>query len=453
MDLSLKHLQTPLPEDIEKLKGHGDFKLAAKIIDKRLKEDLPHSLRQRLILEKELLERIPSQYPYSKDQAFALLQEKFVDVTWEDIDQLREDDAADWYYVEGELRFKDDFIFNIIKTRPQWAARIRDLNNLVDAEGNFSLLDQTIASMKKKGSLAFEIKAAMTMKINKDAHSDKLLRVHLPLPVEYAQVKNLQILTIKPEPKFIAPPQQMQRTVYFEGNYPADQEFRVEFTFENHVDFVDPDPDKVSLLQPNFYRQEEEPHIVFTHYMKELTKEIIGDETNPLLKARRIYDFVTTKIIYSFVRPYFTMTNIPEFCATSRKGDCGVLALLFITMCRCAGLPARWQSGLYANPLSIGNHDWAQYYVEPYGWLFADCSFGGAAFRAGKEDRWNFYASNLEPFRIPFASGFQEPFNPDKKFLRNDPYDNQNGEAEYEDRGLIAGDYTTKSTLLSIKEL
>ena len=72
---------------------------------------------------------------------------------------------------------------------------------------------------------------------------------------------------------------------------------------------------------------------------------------------------------------------------------------------------------------------------------------------AGNLERWNFYAANLDPFRIPFASEYQQPFNPDKTYLRNDPYDNQNGEAEYEDGGLISQDYITRSTMISIKKL
>ena len=35
------------------------------------------------------------------------------------------------------------------------------------------------------------------------------------------------------------------------------------------------------------------------------------------------------------------------------------MALTFITMCRIAGVPARWQSGLYVAPDSVGSHDWA----------------------------------------------------------------------------------------------
>ncbi len=454
MNSKLAYLQVPLPEDIAKMKGHGDFELLNKIIDRRLAKDLPNALRQRLLLEKDILRRIPTQYPYNEAQALKLLDEKFKAVTPEDLLALRESDAADWFYIDGQLHFKDNFIDNIIKTRPQWAARLKRSEDLVDREGNFTMLDGMIAEMKAEQSVAYDIHVALTLKINEDAYCEnKVLRVHMPLPVEYAQVKNLRIINIEPEPKYIAPPDQTQRTVYFEGVYPKEQVFKVEFAFENHVSYIAPQPEVVGEQQPMFYTAEHPPHVVFTPYIKALANEIVGDEQNPLIKARKIYDFVTKKVIYSFMRPYYTMPNITEYCASSLKGDCGVLALLFITLCRYVGVPARWQSGLYANPLSIGNHDWAQYYVAPYGWLFADCSFGGSAHRAGNAERHDFYAANLEPYRIPFAAGFQQAFNPPKQYLRNDPYDNQNGEAEYRDKGLIADDYTTESKLISIKKL
>ncbi len=361
MNLNLAHLQVPLPEDIAKMKGHGDFNLAIKVIEQRLTQALPNALRERLLLEEEILKRIPARFPYNEAEALALLDEKFKDVTVQDLADLRESDAADWFYIEGELRFRDNFIDNIIKTRPNWAARLKSQKDLVDREGNFTMLDTVIAEMQREQSVAYQISAELSLKINESAYQpDKLLRVHLPLPVEYAQVKNLRILSIDPQPTFIAPFDQTQRTVYFEGKYSKEQVFKVAFSFENHVNYVLPKPEMVGNLQPTFYTAEQPPHIVFTPYLKALAAEIVGTETNPLLKARKIYDFVTTKVIYSFMRPYFTIPKIVEYCASSLKGDCGVLALLFITLCRCVGVPARWQSGLYANPLSINNHDWAQ---------------------------------------------------------------------------------------------
>ena len=108
----------------------------------------------------------------------------------------------------------------------------------------------------------------------------------------------------------------------------------VEYAYDYHVDYVELDPAKASEEQPDFCTNEQAPHIRFTPYLQELLKEIIGDETNPIIKARKIYDFVTTKVMYSYMREYFTIECIPEYAAINLKGDCGVQALLFITPIR-----------------------------------------------------------------------------------------------------------------------
>ena len=84
------------------------------------------------------------------------------------------------------------------------------------------------------------------------------------------------------------------------------------------------DPKRVAGEQPDFCLEEQSPHIMFTPYLRELRDELAGDETNPVILARRFYDFVTTKVMYSFVREYFTIECIPEYCAVNLKGDCGV---------------------------------------------------------------------------------------------------------------------------------
>ena len=78
--------------------------------------------------------------------------------------------------------------------------------------------------------------------------------------------------------------------------------------------------------------------------------------------------------------------------------------------------------------------------MEPYGWLFADPSFGGGAYRNKNEKRWNFYFGNLDPFRMVANSEFQYDLLPEKKFLRSDPYDNQVGEVEYFDKAIQDGE-------------
>ena len=85
-----------------------------------------------------------------------------------------------------------------------------------------------------------------------------------------------------------------------------------------------------------------------------------------------------------------------------------------------------------------GMHDWSLFYIEGYGWMFADPSFGGSAFRAGNYDRWNYYFGNLDTFRMAANSEFAGDFIPSKKHSRNDPTDSQMGEAEYEDGPLFS---------------
>ena len=143
------------------------------------------------------------------------------------------------------------------------------------------------------------------------------------------------------------------------------------------------------------------------------------------------------------------LENIPETCARTYTGDCGVFALLFITLCRCAGIPACWQSGLTAEPDFCGGHDWVRFYVAPHGWMFADPSYGTGAVRLEKEERRKFYFGNLDPYRMVANSEFMAPFTIDKDHWRADPYDNQLGEMETTDRGLRYEEFIrNKETLL-----
>ena len=130
------------------------------------------------------------------------------------------------------------------------------------------------------------------------------------------------------------------------------------------------------------------------------------------------------------MRDYFQIDNINEYCAVNLRGDCGLQALLFIILCRINGIPARWQSGMAIEPTYSGSHDWAQFYLEGWGWLFADCSYGGSAYRFGAKERHEFFFGNLDPMRMVATRAFQAPLTPELTTFRVDPYDNQAGEIQ-----------------------
>ena len=457
----LEALFTQLPEDIGRLVAYGDYERAKRVIRMRLEKDLPKLLRQRLVLELEILERIPAEYPYTWEKAVQEAEKAFRDFSEDELSRLLDEGALEWIYLEGKIRVKDDFIANLIKTREELAPRVLRREALEAKWAKFRLLDEVIGRMKEAESVRcrFRIRSALALHEDKE-RPGKRIQVQLPVPIEDGQVKAFELIGVSPDCGKAAPAQEAQRTVCFETEHRAGQKYAVEYTFETEMRYWDWKKalereeragHSSGTLEADVWLAEQLPHIRFTPYLKALVQEVVGEEHSPLKKAKRIYDYITTHVMYSFVRSYFTLPQQVEFTALNRKGDCGLQALLFITMCRIAGIPARWQSGLYATPQSIGCHDWAQFYLEPYGWLYADCSFGGAAYRAGELERWDFFFGNLDPYRLPAASCYQADFFWEKRYLRYDPYDNQMGEAEYEDMGLLQHrDYDTCHQVLEL---
>ena len=61
-----------LPEDIQFHKNHGNFSEAIRLIDLRLsKDNIPNVLRYSLQVHREILVRLPDEFPYSKEEALS----------------------------------------------------------------------------------------------------------------------------------------------------------------------------------------------------------------------------------------------------------------------------------------------------------------------------------------------------------------------------------------------
>ena len=111
--MNMTTLNTPLPEDLMKLKWNGQFKLMQEMIDLRLQKDIPAKLKERLELEKELISRLPENFTYSKEDAIELLKSKIEDFKEEEFDTLFKDNAFEWIFIEGKMYLKDNFFENL----------------------------------------------------------------------------------------------------------------------------------------------------------------------------------------------------------------------------------------------------------------------------------------------------------------------------------------------------
>lgn len=423
-------LSMPLPEDILKRKWAGDLEGAVKAIDMRLELPMPEMLRARLVCEKERIRRLPTQYPWTKEQALAKLQELVPGITEEEFDQWEMSGRIDFIYVRGEKRYFVRFHKSIIK----YPELMEKAGITVSPVNDW--LDPMIREIKEKGSLSRRITLETALYVDEEYFVPGEYLAHLPFPARCAQQSDIQLLA--GDPDGIAPEDAPARSAYWRRTLTQWQKFPLRYSYVSTIRYADllhkPAPDQplyLNALPPRADDLAESgAYIRFTPYLRALAEELTAGETTAVGKAWKFYEFATTQVKYSFMRDYFQVDNLGEYCAVNLKGDCGLQALLFINLCRIAGIPARWQSGMAVEPTYTGSHDWAQFYLDGWGWLFADPSFGGSAYRYGNSERHQFYFGNLDPMRMVANREYQAELKPELHVLRVDPYDNQSGEME-----------------------
>jgi len=273
-----------------------------------------------------------------------------------------------------------------------------------------------------------------------------IVRCWIPLPRAAGVQSAPTIIQSDPPALRVSVPAAPQRTVYFEqpagAGAPTAFSLTWEYSTSAYLPLLSGATSAACLPQEELCRHltEEFPHIVFTPEIRTLARDIAGELAHPLERARSLFAWVVDNVRYASEMEYAVMPRIVEKALATRRGDCGVQALLFITLCRAAGVPARWVSGWVVYPSGWNMHDWAEFYVEPYGWLPADLSRGWRD--DADPDVRHFYFGNTDAYRMIANIAACAPFDPPKRFWRSDPVDNQRGEMEWDGGNLYYDDWS-----------
>jgi transglutaminase-like putative cysteine protease len=104
--------------------------------------------------------------------------------------------------------------------------------------------------------------------------------------------------------------------------------------------------------------------------IREMAARIAGDETNSLIVAERInqwvFDNVRKKITFSLPSAVEVLD--------SREGDCNEHTTLYVALARAAGVPSKIAIGLVYHKGSFYYHAWPEVYVGE--WIAMDPTFG-----------------------------------------------------------------------------
>ena len=194
------------------------------------------------------------------------------------------------------------------------------------------------------------------------------------------------------------------------------------------------------------YTSFEAPHII---RMDSLARAIVGNETDPVASSRMVFDYIQDHYPWAGAREYSTIDCIPQYVVDQGHGDCGQVSLLYISLMRTLGIPARWVSGWMLHPGEVNYHDWAGVYYEGVGWLPVDASFGRMT-NASDERVHHFYNQGIDSHRMCINTTVCGDFAPAKNFVRSETVDFQAGEVECSRGNLFYPGWDTDLQIISI---
>jgi len=462
--------QTGLVEQASQLELRGDFIAASNLLVKALDDQaLPAAERQRLEFESDRLTRIRKDFPYTRDGLFAELKKSVKGITVEEFERWVQEGRFDSREIDGRRYYMSSSVSNLFFRYPELYARRMPPKKSADLEKRRW---ETCVAIKKAALaehkpyvLPKRFQVTMTVTARADATpAGEILRAWLPVPREYPFQNDFEMLSASPAPKHLDDKLSPIRSAYFEqpavGGRPT--RFQLSYEYTTHGVWFDLHPEQVRPCDTNdpalgeFTR--EAPHIVFTPELRALSGQIAGDEPNPCRKAKRFYDWIADNIKYSYAIEYSTIRNISDYCRSRGYGDCGQEALLFMTLCRLNGIPARWQSGWNTFPGAKSIHDWTEIYLAPYGWVPVDPYMGIFAMRyatslkpAQRRQVRDFYFGGLDQYRMSANSAHEQILNPPKQSMRSDNVDFQRGELEWGRHNLYFDQFAYELELKEVK--
>jgi transglutaminase-like putative cysteine protease len=143
----------------------------------------------------------------------------------------------------------------------------------------------------------------------------------------------------------------------------------------------------------------------------DLAIKVTQGKTQPLDKARAIYDYVFTTMRYDKTGTGWGHGDVLYAC-DAKKGNCTDFHSLFIAMTRSQGIPARFEIGFPLPPDKhsseiAGYHCWSDFWIDGKGWIPVDIS------EAWKhQEKHDYFLGSHDVNRMQFSMGRDLRLNP-----------------------------------------
>ncbi len=271
---------------------------------------------------------------------------------------------------------------------------------------------------------AKEVKVWFAYPTDDPAQTVKSMKIHSPYPHE---------ITTDPNGN---------KMLFVKVTDPETKEFTIveEFTLERKEILSGVDASKTrpitdedrakhaSFLEPS-------TQVVIDDEIRELAKSIVGNETNPVRAARKIYDWELGNVDYWVKDPENKKASglgSTTYCLHNGTGNCTDFHALWTSLARASGIPTRIVYGSFFKEELDGQdrdqsyHCWPEFWVPEIGWVphdvaVADIFVGdfelndtngdkvrlttGDGYTAPDPARVDYYFGNLDERRVTWSRG------------------------------------------------
>jgi transglutaminase-like putative cysteine protease len=270
----------------------------------------------------------------------------------------------------------------------------------------------------------------------------KNVRVWLAMPQDDPAQKVSQFKIDAPIPHRVTTDSEGNKTLYLELTNPREKEFVLVENFvitrQEQISGVDAGKARpISEAERKRFAPylSTNQHVIINDEIRALSKQIVGDEKNPVLAARKLYDWVLANIDYWVKDPQnkkASPVGSTEYCLKTKTGNCTDFHSLWTSLARASGIPTRMVYGSFFKAELDGQdtdqsyHCWPEFYVPDTGWVphdvaVADIFAGdfqttpeneklvrlttGDGYRGADKAKIDYYFGNLDERRVTWSRG------------------------------------------------
>lgn len=439
------------------LRDQGDFNKATELLEHTLSQTsitLSSEERDSIKFEIERIARIRRDYTKTRAEVLEKVRQSIPDFSDEEMDTRERNGELDSMTIDGKKFYANSSASNLFMRNADMRQRRKQAQSKDDLMFTNLYKEMQLSLNAAKSTSATlvrpqDVLVTYTLVVNPNAvPAGQTLRAWLPVPRMQPNQTDFILLSTTADNAVVASNEAPQRTIYMEAkaqeNLPTT--FTAVYAYRSWARTFSPKPESVMPYDKSnpdyqYYTAKRLPHLdTDNEYLKTLNREIVGEETNPLRVAKRIFDWIGNNMVYQYAREYSTLENLSLYTAKRRAGDCGQHGMFFIAMCRLNGIPARWSTGWdWAEGWDqAGMHDWAEIYVEPWGWMPADPDVALLTKRNSddmlttdqKQALSDWLFCNQDSWRMTVNCDFSRQLYPVKKDFRSETVDFQRGEVE-----------------------